>query len=119
MLKKEKKRIVRHKRIRKKMQGSEERPRLTVHRSIKNLNVQVIDDIAQKTLASITTSSKSFASQVGKATKKEQAEKLGGMLGETLKEKGIQKIAFDRGGYLYHGRIKALAEGLRQTGIQF
>lgn len=119
MLSKDLARQKRHGRIRKKMFGTEERPRLAVHRSAKNLYVQVIDDVNSKTLFSFSTLSKDFAKAAPKKGKVEKSTKLGEHFASKLKEKGITKVAFDRGGYLYHGRIKALAESLRQAGIQF
>lgn len=112
-------RIGRHQSFRKRVTGTPERPRLSVHRSSKNLFVQLIDDIAARTLFAFSTQDKEFQSQVKKMTKVAKAEKLGKMFGPKIKEKGITKIAFDRGGYKYHGRVKALAESLRQTGLEF
>ncbi len=119
MLKKDLAREKRHGRIRKKMFGTIERPRLSVHRSAKNLYVQVIDDVNSKTLFSFSTLSKDFVKTAPKKGKVEKSTKLGETFASKLKEKGITKVAFDRGGYLYHGRVKALAESLRQAGIQF
>lgn len=119
MLGKELGRLKRHGRIRKKMFGTMERPRLSVHRSNQNLYVQVVDDTASRTLLSFSTADKNFCEKVGKIRKTDAAAKLGEIFGPALKEKGILKIAFDRGGYQYHGRIKALAEALRKAGIEF
>lgn len=119
MLKKELGRIKRHGKIRKRIFGTVERPRLTVHRSLKNIYVQVVDDMESKTLLSFSTADKDFLTQKPKQGKVSAAEKLGEFFGQRLKEKGIHKIAFDRGGYLYHGRIKALADSLRKAGIEF
>ena len=116
---KEQARIKRHGRFRRKISGTAERPRLVVHRSLKNIYVQVIDDAKAHTLYSFSTADKSFSKQGAKASKVKQAEKLGQFFGPQLKEKGIKKIAFDRSGYQYHGRVKALAESLRQAGIEF
>lgn len=118
MLTKESNRVRRHHRIRKKLQGTPDRPRLTVHRSLKNLYVQVVDDIAEKTLVSFSTQHKEFKT-AKKAKKVEKSSELGKFFAGKLKEKGIKKVAFDRGGYQYHGRVKALAESLRQAGIEF
>lgn len=112
-------RIQRHRRIRRKILGTAERPRVTVHRSLKNIYVQAIDDIAQKTLASFSSLDKEFAKTAPKKGKITVAEQMGKFFSERLKKKGIQKIAFDRGGYLYHGRVKSLAESIRKNGIQF
>ena len=119
MSKKELGRVKRHQSIRKRIFGTPERPRLAVHRSAKNLYVQVVDDTASRTLFSFSTMDKAFVKAAPKSGKVTAAEKLGQFFAKTLKEKGIQKIAFDRGGYQYHGRVKALAESLRQAGIQF
>ncbi len=116
---KEKGRLKRHGRIRKRLFGTPERPRMVVHRSARNLFVQVVDDTSSRTLFSFSTQDKSFLKvkpQNGKVT---AAEKLGEFFAPKLKEKGIQKVAFDRGGYLYHGRIRALADSLRKGGIEF
>ena len=119
MLTKETGRRKRHGRIRKKMFGTVERPRLNVHRSLKNLYVQVVDDVKSRTIYSFSTQDKEFMKKAAKATKTEKAKTLGQFFAARLKEKGISKIAFDRGGYQYHGRIKALADSLREAGIQF
>ncbi|MFZ5802306.1 MAG: 50S ribosomal protein L18 [Candidatus Omnitrophota bacterium] len=119
MLKKELGRLKRHGRIRKKMLGTPERPRLSVHRSAQHLYVQVIDDIQGHTLLGLSTADKEFQAVKPKNGKVTAAEKLGEIFGSKLKTKGIQQIAFDRGGYLYHGRVKALAEALRKAGIAF
>ncbi|HNX67948.1 MAG TPA: 50S ribosomal protein L18 [Candidatus Omnitrophota bacterium] len=112
-------RIQRHRRIRKKIFGTAERPRVAVHRSLNNIFVQAIDDGAQKTLASFSSRDKDFLKVAPKKGKTTIAQELGKLFAEELKKKGIVKIAFDRGGYLYHGRVKALAEAIRQNGIQF
>ena len=119
MLTKELSRIGRHKSIRKRIQGTSERPRLNVHRSSKHLYVQVIDDMKAHTLFSFSTKDKELDSGSKKMTKVAKSEKLGEIYGPKLKEKGIKKIAFDRSGYKYHGRVKALAEALRKAGIEF
>ena len=119
MLNKETGRIKRHGRIRKKLFGTAERPRLIVHRSAKNLYVQVIDDTKSHTLYSFTTMDKNFSKQAPKSGKVQKASKLGQFFASQMKEKGIQKVAFDRGGYKYHGLVKALADSLRESGIQF
>jgi large subunit ribosomal protein L18 len=119
MLTKELGRMKRHQRVRKKIFGTSERPRLSVHRSLKNLYVQVIDDTASRTLFSFSTADKNFGQARHKNKKVSASEALGKFFAPRLKEKGIKKIAFDRGGYLYHGRVKALAEALRQEGIEF
>ena len=119
MLDKELGRLKRHGRIRKKLFGTSERPRLVVHRSLKNLYVQVIDDMQSKTLYAFSSLNKDFAKEGSAKGNVKTAEKLGNFFASRLKEKGIRKVAFDRGGYQYHGRIKALADSLRQGGIEF
>ena len=113
---KDRKRLHRKIHIRKSVYGTAERPRMTVTRSNKNLFVQVINDDEGKTLASISTMEKEFASLKPNT---EGAAKLGEALGARLKDKNITTIVFDRNGYLYHGVVKALAEGTRAAGIQF
>lgn len=119
MLRRESKRLKRHGKIRKRMTGTPERPRVSVHRSAKNLYAQVIDDTQSRTLFSFSTMDKEFLKAAPKSGKTAQAAKMGEFFAPKLKEKGITKIAFDRGGYLYHGRIKALADSLRQGGLEF
>lgn len=110
----------RHVRVRKKISGTPERPRLSVHRSARSLQAQVVDDFAQRTLISFSTRDKVFLKQAPKDTDKTGlAKNLGLFYASKMKEKGIASVSFDRAGYLYHGRIKALAEGLREGGIQF
>jgi len=101
------------------MSGTPERPRLAVHRSLKNLYIQVIDDTASKTLLAGSTRDKDFIAVRPAPGKVAAAEKLGSIFGEKMKKQGIHKIAFDRGGYQYHGRVKALADSLRKAGIEF
>jgi large subunit ribosomal protein L18 len=96
-----------------------ERPRLCVHRSLKNLYIQVIDDVQAKTLFSISTLNKELKEKVGYGGNKAAAEQMGSLAAEKLRQKGITKVVFDRDGYSYHGRIKAVAEGLRKGGIVF
>jgi large subunit ribosomal protein L18 len=112
-------RIQRHARVRKKVFGSAERPRVVVHRSLKNIFVQAIDDIAQKTIVSLSSLDEKVAKAAAKKGKIHVSEQLGQLFAEQLKKKGVAKISFDRGGYLYHGRVKALAEAIRKNGIQF
>ena len=113
---KDRKRLHRKIHIRKTLRGTADRPRMTVTRSNKNISVQVIDDDEGKTLASISTLEKEFA---GLKPNTEGAAKLGEAIGARLKEKKITKIVFDRNGYLYHGVVKALADGARKAGIEF
>jgi len=116
MIKKEAGRIKRHQRLRKKVAGTSERPRVSVHRSLKNIYIQAIDDLEQKTL--LAGSTRDEASVQGVKGKTNAAKQLGLVFGKKLLEKGIVKVCFDRGGYLYHGRVKAVAEALREAGVQ-
>lgn len=110
-------RLARHKRVRKKVQGTPERPRLAVFRSDKHLYVQVIDDINHKTIAQASTLDKSLG--LDKTHNKEAAKKVGEAIGEKLKSMNIEEVVFDRGGYIYHGRVKELADGARSAGLKF
>ncbi len=113
---KNRKRLKRKVHIRKRVYGTSERPRMTVFRSNCNLYMQVIDDTVGKTLASISTLEKEFSSLKPNI---EGAAKLGEAMGSRLKEKNITSVVFDRNGYLYHGVVKALADGARKAGIEF
>lgn len=104
-------------RIRKVISGTPERPRMTVFRSNKQISVQIIDDIAQKTLLSASSLIKEIAEK--KINKMEQAQLVGTIIAEKAKVAGIEKVAFDRNGYLYHGRVKALADAARNGGLNF
>ena len=108
-------RLKRHKRVRSKVSGTAQRPRLDVFRSAKNIYAQVIDDVAGVTLVSASTTEKDFTEYGGN---KDAAKKVGLMIAERCKAKGIENVVFDRGGYLYHGRVKELAEGAREGGLQ-
>lgn len=109
-------RIHRHKRVRSKVSGTPERPRLNVFRSATNVYAQIIDDTKGITLVSASSLDKEFE---GKGGNCEAAKKVGLLLAQRAKEKGISAAVFDRGGYLYHGRVKALAEGAREGGLEF
>ncbi|SKA82224.1 large subunit ribosomal protein L18 [Clostridium sp. USBA 49] len=109
-------RVRRHLRIRKKVSGTSERPRLSVYRSEKNIYAQIIDDVAQKTLVSASSLDKEFE---GVGSNKEAARKVGALIAKRALEKGIKSVVFDRGGYIYHGRIQELAEGAREAGLEF
>jgi large subunit ribosomal protein L18 len=106
-------------RIRRKINGTPERPRMSVFRSLKHMYAQVVDDVAGKTLAHASTLSKEVKPSADAATKTEAAKQVGQSIAAQLKAKGIKKIVFDRNGYLYHGRIKALAEAAREAGLEF
>ncbi|MBR7186675.1 MAG: 50S ribosomal protein L18 [Clostridia bacterium] len=109
----------RHKRVRKLVSGTPERPRLSVYKSLKNIYVQVIDDVNGVTLASASTLEKSVKSEVEGKTKTEAAKIVGKIAGERAKEKGIAEVVFDRGGYNYTGRVQAIADGAREAGLEF
>ena len=109
-------RLKRHKRVRSKISGTPERPRLNVFRSGTNIYAQIIDDVAGATLVSASSLEKGFE---GKGGNIEAAKKVGQMVAERAKAKGIENVVFDRGGYLYHGRVQALAEGAREGGLVF
>ncbi len=109
-------RIKRHKRVRAKIAGTPERPRLNVFRSASNIYAQIIDDVTGKTLVAANSLEKDFACE---GTKTDAAKQVGLMVAERAKAKGIDTVVFDRGGYVYHGRVQALAEGAREGGLQF
>ncbi len=109
-------RLHRHKRVRGKVNGTPERPRLNVFRSETNIYAQIIDDTKGVTLVSASSLEKGFE---GVGSNCEAAKKVGLAVAERAKAKGIDTVVFDRGGYLYHGRVKALAEGAREGGLQF
>ena len=109
-------RLHRHVRVRCKVTGTPERPRLNVFRSNANIYAQIIDDVNGVTLVSANTLEKGFEGATGNA---EAAKKVGVVLAERAKAKGIEEVVFDRGGYVYHGRVAALAEGAREGGLQF
>ena len=106
-----------HLRIRKKLRGNAERPRLDVFRSLKHIYAQIIDDRRGCTLVSASTVDKDFPSRNGGNVA--AAREAGKLIAQRALDKGIQKVAFDRGGYRYHGRVKALAEAAREAGLQF
>jgi len=112
-------RLRRRAHIRKRVHGTPERPRLNVFRSLTHIYVQIIDDTIGETLASASTIDKELAAQVVDMTKTEQARMVGKVVAERALEKGVKKIVFDRGGYKYHGRVKALAEAARKAGLDF
>ncbi|AKA71427.1 50S ribosomal protein L18 [Clostridium sp. P21] len=109
-------RVRRHLRVRKKIFGTTERPRFAVYRSEKNIYAQIIDDINGKTLVSASTLDKDFE---GIGSNKESAKKVGEIIAKRAIEHGIKEVVFDRGGYVYHGRVQNLAEGAREAGLQF
>jgi large subunit ribosomal protein L18 len=104
----------RHRRVRRRVSGSSHRPRLVVHRSLKNIQAQIVDDVDGSTLCGVS----SLALDL-RGSKTERARQTGRRLAELAKEQGVDQVVFDRGGYLYHGRVKALAEGAREAGLKF
>ena len=109
-------RLKRHARMRNKLSGTSEFPRLCVFRSNKNIYAQIIDDVSGKTLASASSLEKGF--EAGES-KKETAKKVGAVIAKKAVEANIKSVVFDRGGYQYHGRVKELAEGAREGGLEF
>ena len=109
----------RHRRVRKHISGTAERPRLNVYRSLSHIYGQVIDDVAGHTLVSASTVDHEVQDMVGGKEKSEQARIVGEVLARRALEKGIKQVVFDRGGWAYHGRIKALADGARSAGLEF
>ena len=106
-------------RIRRKISGTPARPRLTVFRSSKHIYAQVVDDVAGTTLAHASTLSRDVRGEVAEANKLDAAKKVGAAIAKALLAKGIDKVVFDRSGYLYHGRIRALADAAREAGLKF
>ena len=111
-------RLTRHRRVRKKIHGTAARPRLAVYRTNKHLSVQVIDDDAARTLAAASTTEAALRGEGSGATV-DAATRLGQVVAERAKAAGIEKVVFDRGGYLYHGRIAAVAAAAREAGLEF
>ncbi len=112
-------RIRRHKRVRKFISGTAERPRLAVYRSLAEIYAQVIDDGAGRTLAAASTLDRELRDKLAGKTKTEQARLVGELVGKRASEKGIRKVVFDRGGFRYIGRVKSLADGARESGLEF
>jgi large subunit ribosomal protein L18 len=105
--------------IRKKVNGTAERPRLTVFRSSKHIYAQVVNDIAHQTIATASTLDEQIIPQLAGLKKSDKAKKIGAAIAERLKAKGIDQVVFDRNGYIYHGRIMALADAAREAGLKF
>ena len=119
-LKEKNKRRVRRKfHIRHTVKGSADRPRLTVSKSNKHISAQIIDDEKGHTLVAVTTTAKDVVSQIKRCWNKQAAEFLGEMLAKKALDAGVKKVVFDRNGYIYHGRIKALADSARKAGLEF
>ena len=114
-------RLKRHRRVRRRVMGDAERPRLVVHRSSKNMSAQVVDDVAGKVLLGVSTLAPELKDLRDKddTKKRDLAKAAGKLVAEKAKAAGITKVVFDRGGYLYHGRIAAFAEGAREGGLEF
>jgi large subunit ribosomal protein L18 len=110
-------RLRRHNRVRKKVSGTPERPRLAVFRSNKHISAQVIDDTTGRTLAAASTVERELRS--GPTSNKEAAAKVGRLVAERARARGITRVVFDRGGFLYHGRVAALADAAREAGLEF
>ncbi|WP_027399936.1 50S ribosomal protein L18 [Anaerovorax odorimutans] len=112
-------RLARHKRVRKNLSGTPEKPRLCVYRSLKNISVQIIDDVNGNTLVAASSLDNDIKAQAAYGGNKEVAKLVGESVAKKALAKGIEVVAFDRGGYLYHGRIKELADGARAAGLKF
>ncbi len=106
-------------RIRKKMNGTAQRPRLSVFRSAKHIYAQVIDDVSGTTVAHASTLSKDIKGTLSGAKKKDAAKKVGALIAQLCKTKGVKAVVFDRNGYMFHGRVSALAEAAREAGLEF
>lgn len=112
-------RLKRHKRVRNKVTGTPARPRLNVYRSLNNIYAQIIDDAAGNTIVAASSLDKEIKDQVKTTGNKEAAQLVGKLVAQKALEKGITTVTFDRGGYIYHGRVKALAESARENGLNF
>jgi large subunit ribosomal protein L18 len=112
-------RQMRHARIRKHLSGTPERPRLSVFISLKNIYAQIIDDTKGNTLVSVSTMENDFKGKIKSGKNKDAAKLVGMLIAERALEKGIKEVAFDRGGFLYHGRVKVLADAAREKGLKF
>lgn len=112
-------RLKRHRRMRRNLAGTPARPRLNVFRSLNHIYAQVIDDITGHTLVSASTLDKEIKGSGGYTGNKDAAKLVGELVAKRALEKGISKVVFDRGGYIYHGRVEALAQGAREAGLEF
>lgn len=112
-------RVIRHERVRKKISGTPARPRLCVYRSLGHIYAQIIDDVAGNTLVACSTVEKDIAAQIGELDKKGASKLVGKALAERAQAKGIVNVVFDRGGYIYTGRVAELAAGAREGGLNF
>jgi large subunit ribosomal protein L18 len=112
-------RLKRHERVRNKISGTAQRPRLSVYRSLNHIYAQIIDDVAGNTLVACSTVEKAIAESVKDLTKKEAAKVVGVEVAKRALEKGITEVVFDRGGYVYMGRVECVADGAREAGLKF
>jgi large subunit ribosomal protein L18 len=112
-------RVARHARVRSKVEGTTERPRLAVRRSLKHIYAQLVDDSTGTSIALVTSDSKDVREKIGEGTKTDASKIIGELIAAKAKEKGISSVVFDRGGYIYHGRVKAVAEAARSAGLEF
>lgn len=119
LIDKNKVRLRKHDRVRKKISGTHERPRLCVFRSSKHIYAQIVDDTSSTTLVAASTLDEALKGKLEYSGNKSAAKEVGKLIGEKAVEKGIKLVVFDRGGYLYHGRVKELAEGAREAGLEF
>ncbi|MBB4634466.1 50S ribosomal protein L18 [Longimicrobium terrae] len=115
----EERRARRHRRVRGKVHGTSERPRLVIHRSINHVEAQVVDDIAGRTLVGLSTLDSELRARRAELTKTEASHAAGKALAQKARDMGVTQVVFDRGGYVYHGRVKAFAEGAREGGLEF
>jgi large subunit ribosomal protein L18 len=116
---KEQSRTARHKRVRKKVFGTTDKPRLNVYRSLKHIYAQVIDDYTGKTLAAASSADKELKGKIATGGNIAAAKSVGQLIAQRAAGKGVKTVVFDRGGYLYHGRVKALADAAREGGLEF
>lgn len=112
-------RLKRHRRMRNKLTGTTERPRLNVYRSLKNIYAQLIDDVKGVTLVSASTLDKELSENMGHGGNKESAKLVGELVAKRALAAGVKQVVFDRGGYIYHGRVKELADAAREAGLEF
>jgi large subunit ribosomal protein L18 len=112
-------RLRRHARVRRRVSGTPDRPRMTVFRSLKNIYVQIVDDTTGKTICAASSLSKDMMEGQPKRTKTDLSKAVGRLVAEKALKNGVKKIVFDKGGYRYHGRIKALADAAREAGLEF
>jgi len=118
-IKRNEQRQKRHMRIRQKVDGTPEKPRLNIYRSLNNIYAQIIDDTKGITIVSASTLDKEVKDKLNSTGNKEAAKFVGKLIGKKAVEKGIDQVVFDRGGYVYHGRVKELADGARESGLKF